>query len=60
MGFDELKDKAKDELGQHGDQADQGVDKAKEFADEKTGGKHADQIGNAADKLKESYRDDNR
>jgi hypothetical protein len=58
MGFDELKDKAKDMLGQHGDQADQGVDKAKQFADQKTGGKHTDQLDSASDKIKQTYRDD--
>ena len=52
MGFDEMKDKAKDMLGKHGDQADQGIDKASEFADEKTGGKHSDQIDKAAEQAK--------
>lgn len=53
MGFDEMKDKAKDMLGQHGDQAEQGIDKARDFADEKTGGKHSDQIDKLADQAKE-------
>ena len=57
MGLDELKDKAKDMLGQHADQADKGVDKAREVVDDKTGGKFSDQLGNAADKAKEGYRD---
>jgi hypothetical protein len=57
MGFDELKDKAKDMVGQHPDQADKAVDKGREFIDEKTGGKHSDQLNQASDKAKQSYRD---
>lgn len=53
MGFDEMKDKAKDLLGQHKDQADEGIDKARDLADQKTGGKHSDQIGKAADQAKD-------
>jgi hypothetical protein len=56
MGLDELKDKAKDMLGQHADHADKGVDKAREAIDDKTGGKYADQLDNASDKAKETYR----
>ncbi|MFF1817888.1 antitoxin [Kribbella sp. NPDC051587] len=37
-------DKAKDALGEHGDKVDEGIEKAGDFADEKTGGEHADQI----------------
>jgi hypothetical protein len=51
--FDELKDKAKDVLGQHGDQADQGIDKAGDFADERTGGKYTEQIDQGGQKAKE-------
>jgi hypothetical protein len=54
MGLDDLKNKAKDIIGQHPDQANQGIDKAREFADEKTGGKHSDQIQQGADKLKQA------
>jgi hypothetical protein len=53
MGFDEMKDKAKDMLGQHGDKAEQGVDKARDLADQKTGGKHSDQIDKVADQAKQ-------
>ena len=52
MGFDEMKEKAKDMLGQHGDKAEEGIDKARDFADEKTGGKHSDQLDKAADQAK--------
>ncbi|MFK4088124.1 antitoxin [Kribbella sp. NPDC020789] len=37
-------DKAKDALGEHGDKVDEGIEKAGDFADEKTGGEHAEQI----------------
>ncbi|MFC9690525.1 antitoxin [Kribbella sp. NPDC056951] len=37
-------DKAKDALGEHGDKVDEGIDKAGDLADEKTGGEHADKI----------------
>lgn len=56
MGFDELKDKAKDLIGQHGDKVDQGVERAGQFADEKTGGKHGEHIDKGEEKLKEGLR----
>ena len=34
-------DKAKDALGDHPDQVDSGIDKAADFADDRTGGAHA-------------------
>lgn len=52
--FDKLKEKAAELAGQHGDKADQGVDKAADFADEKTGGKYSDQINTGAEKAKEA------
>ncbi|HTI22135.1 MAG TPA: antitoxin [Kutzneria sp.] len=54
--FNELKDKAKDAVGQHGDKVDEGIDKAGQFVDEKTGNKHSDQINQGADKAKEGLR----
>jgi hypothetical protein len=53
MGF---MDKVKGMLGQHGDKADQGVDKAADTADSRTGGKHSDQIRTGADRTKDSLR----
>ena len=35
------------------DVIDEGIDKAAELADDKTGGKYSDQIDTAADKLKD-------
>jgi hypothetical protein len=51
--FDALKDKAKDVLGDHGDKVDQGVDKAGDFVDEKTGGKYSEQVDQGQQKAKE-------
>ncbi|WP_158850856.1 antitoxin [Saccharothrix deserti] len=51
--FDELKNKAKDALGQHGDKADEGIDQAGKLADERTGGKHSEHIQKGTDKAKE-------
>jgi hypothetical protein len=55
MGLGDMANKAKDALKQHPDQADQGVDKAAEFADERTGGQHSDQINKGRDKLKQQF-----
>jgi hypothetical protein len=60
MGFEEMKNQVKDKLGQHSDKAEEGVDKARDFADEKTGGKHTDQINKAADAAKNSFGDGQR
>jgi hypothetical protein len=54
--MNELKDKAKEMIGQHGDKVDEGVDRAGQFADEKTGNKHSDQIRQGTDKAKEGLR----
>ncbi|RKT56260.1 antitoxin [Saccharothrix australiensis] len=54
--FDELKDKAKDALGQHGDKAQEGVERAGGFVDEKTGGQHSEQIGKGTEKAQEGLR----
>jgi hypothetical protein len=55
-------DKAKDVLNQHPDKVEQGLDRAADLADQRTGGKHADQIdkgvGMAKEKLGEFLRKD--
>jgi hypothetical protein len=53
MGLGDMKDKAKDLAGEHGDKAKEGIDKAAELADEKTGGKHSDKIDQGAEKGKD-------
>lgn len=56
MGFmDKLKgakDKAADLAEEHEEKIDDGIDKAADFADDKTGGKHSDKIDSAAEKAK--------
>lgn len=47
--FDSAKDKASDFAEQNPDKLDQGVEKAGDFADDKTGGQHADQIDKGQD-----------
>jgi hypothetical protein len=55
-----IKDKAQEMLGKHGDKVEQGVDKAEEQVDEKTGGKYSDQLQRGADQIKERFGDQNR
>jgi hypothetical protein len=55
MGLEEMKNQVKDKLGQHGDKADEGIDKARDLADKKTGGKHTDQLNKAAEAAKNSF-----
>lgn len=42
-------DKAKDLADQHDDKVDQGLEKAGDFADQKTGGKYDDKIDQGVD-----------
>ncbi|SDS32533.1 MT0933-like antitoxin protein [Friedmanniella luteola] len=55
-------DKAKDVLSQHPDKVEQGLDKAADLADRRTGGEHTDQIdrgvGVAQEKLGDFLRKD--
>jgi hypothetical protein len=51
MGF---MDKVKGLFTGHKDQATQGIDKAANVADEKTGGSHTDQITSAGDTAKDT------
>jgi ABC-type transporter Mla subunit MlaD len=46
-------DKLKDLVQGKGDQIDSAIDKAADFADDKTGGEHTDKIEQAADKAKD-------
>jgi hypothetical protein len=50
--FDKAKEKAQDLAGKNPDKVNEGVDRAADFADDKSGGKHTDKIQQAADKLK--------
>jgi len=52
--FGDMANKAKEFAGDHDQQSDEGLDKAAEFADEKTGGKYGSQVQSGEDKA-ESY-----
>lgn len=49
-------DKLKDMAGKHSDKADQGVRKAADTIDEKTGGKYSDRIDQGEEKAKDALR----
>jgi hypothetical protein len=49
--FDDMKDKAKDQLG--GDEGAERIDQAADKADEATGGKHSEQIDKGSEAAKE-------
>jgi VIT1/CCC1 family predicted Fe2+/Mn2+ transporter len=51
------KGKADDMTREHGDKVDQGIDKAGQAADSRTGGKHSSQIDSGADKAKDAAHD---
>ncbi|MBT2393639.1 antitoxin [Streptomyces sp. ISL-1] len=55
-----MMDKLKSMLKGHEGQADKGVDKTGDYADEKTRGKHRGQVDTGQDKLKEQYGSDRR
>jgi hypothetical protein len=46
-------DKAKEFADEHDEQVDQGLEKAGDFADEKTGGKYGEQIDRGVDTAQE-------
>ena len=50
-------DKAKDLLNEHSDKVDQGIDKAAEVIDQKTGGQHTEQINQGAEQAKRAMDD---
>ena len=47
--FDSMKDKATEAVDEHGDQVSEGLDKAGEFANEKTGGQYGEKIDQGPD-----------
>ncbi len=55
--MDDMKDKAKQAAGEHGDKIDEGMDKAGDMAKEKTGGKHDDKIDQGVERGKEAVED---
>ena len=58
MGMmDEMKDKAKDAAGQHGDKIDEGLDKAGGMAKDKAPDQHDDKIDQGVEKGKQAVED---
>ena len=51
------KDDIKNQASQHSDQVEQGIDKAGNTVDDKTGGKFSDQIDKGQDALKDKLGD---
>ena len=49
--FGEMADKAKNLIGDHDKQSDEALDKAADFANDKTGGGHESQIQSGEDKV---------
>lgn len=55
MGFlNKAKAKLTDAVDQHGDKIAQGIDKAGDMVNERTGGKHADNIDQATGKARDA------
>jgi uncharacterized protein YjbJ (UPF0337 family) len=55
MGFlDDIKGQAEELVDQHGDKVSDGIDKAADLIDEKTGGKLGDKADLGADKAKDA------
>lgn len=53
MDLGDITDKAKNLISENADKVDEGIDKAADLVDDKTGGKYSDQIDTAAEKLKD-------
>jgi hypothetical protein len=50
--FDDIRNKAEDLAEEHGDKIVDGIDKAADLADQRTGGQHGDKIDSGAEKAK--------
>lgn len=55
--FDSAKDKASESAGEHQDKIDDGIERAGDAADEKTGGKYSDHVDSAEDLAKDKLGD---
>jgi len=53
MGLGDIVDKAKDLAADHPDQVDQGIDKAGDAVDARTGGTHVGQVDKAQEAVKD-------
>jgi hypothetical protein len=54
--FKRVKAKATDVVDDHGDKIESGIDKAADFADDKTKGRHSEKIDKGADAAKDAIR----
>ncbi len=54
--FKDFTDKARELAAEHADQVDQGVEKAGDLADERTGGQHSEKIEQGVDKAQDALR----
>ena len=52
--FDNLKDKAEDLVDSQGEKVGEGLDRAGDFVDDKTGGKYADHVDQGQDRAKDA------
>jgi hypothetical protein len=52
--FDKLRRKGTSAVDEHGDKIGQGVDKAADVADDKTGGRYGEQIDTGTEKTKDA------
>ena len=52
--FDKLRRKGTSAVDEHGDKMGQGIDKAADVADDKTGGRYGDQIDAGGEKAKDT------
>jgi len=53
MGLGDIVNKAKDLAADHPDKVEQGVDKAGDAVDQRTGGQHAEQVDKAQDAVRD-------
>ncbi len=51
--FDEIKEKLTGAVDNSGEKVGEGLDKAGDFVDEKTGGQHSEQIDSGVEKVKD-------
>ncbi|GAA2146745.1 hypothetical protein GCM10009844_23270 [Nocardioides koreensis] len=52
--FDKAKNALEDAVDKHGDKIADGIDKAAQLADDKTGGKHSEKIATGAEKARDA------
>ena len=55
--MDNMKDKARDLAGEHGDKVDQGIDKAGQMAKDKTPDQHDDKVDQGVERGKDAAQD---